>query len=317
MSFGANLKRERESRGISLQQISDRTKIGVRLLKALEEERFEQLPGGIFDKSFLRQYARFLDMNEDQLISDYMRASGATPEAASTQHAPVETTATTSHANAYARLILLAIAVGVVVAGIVYGVRQLIEYRSRSRSASQVQPITESRQQPSSVTYSSASVPTPTDPPATPIAAADSGAVRPTSAALPASAALDVRSSVPVAPAPALQQPVPPPNPASGTPLAAAPIGSTLAPRADLIIEIAARKEVWVAITTDGKKEWQGNMSAERTRRVEAKDSVQLTVGDAGAVGVSLNGKPLPSLGRAGEVKTLTITSKGLAQAAQ
>src|SRR6266478_10215104 len=53
-SFGARLKKEREQRGVTLDDIALSTKIGKRFLSALEEEHFEQLPGGIFSKGFVR-----------------------------------------------------------------------------------------------------------------------------------------------------------------------------------------------------------------------------------------------------------------------
>src|ERR1700746_3017458 len=71
-SFGDRLKREREQRGITLDDISLSTKIGTRLLRALEEDKFEQLPGGIFNKGFVRAYARHLGIDEEQAISDYL-----------------------------------------------------------------------------------------------------------------------------------------------------------------------------------------------------------------------------------------------------
>lgn len=80
-SFGAKLKREREKKGISLDDISLSTKIGTRLLRALEDEHFDQLPGGIFNKGFVRAYARHLGLDEDQAVSDYLAASGDLPPA--------------------------------------------------------------------------------------------------------------------------------------------------------------------------------------------------------------------------------------------
>ncbi len=78
-SFGARLKREREQRKVTLDEISLSTKIGTHFLRALEEERFEQLPGGIFNKGFVRAYARHLGMDEEQAISEYLAASGTAP----------------------------------------------------------------------------------------------------------------------------------------------------------------------------------------------------------------------------------------------
>src|ERR1700688_1607365 len=84
-SFGAKLKLEREKRKITLEQISVSTKIGTRMLQALEEDNFNQLPGGIFNRGFVRAYSRFLGLDEDQTIADYMQASGdALPAATET-----------------------------------------------------------------------------------------------------------------------------------------------------------------------------------------------------------------------------------------
>ena len=78
-TFGAQLKQERERQGVTLEEISLSTKIGTRMLRALEEEHFDQLPGGIFNKGFIRAYARCLGMDEDQAVADYLAATGATP----------------------------------------------------------------------------------------------------------------------------------------------------------------------------------------------------------------------------------------------
>src|SRR5215469_9986057 len=75
-SFGERLRREREMRGISLENIAAATKIGTRLLRALEEEHFELLPGGIFNKGFVRAYAKYLGLNEDEAVADYLAAAG-------------------------------------------------------------------------------------------------------------------------------------------------------------------------------------------------------------------------------------------------
>ena len=78
-SFGEKLKMEREKRKITLDQISASTKIGTRMLQALEEDKFNQLPGGIFNKGFVRAYARFVGLDEDQTVADYLQASGDAP----------------------------------------------------------------------------------------------------------------------------------------------------------------------------------------------------------------------------------------------
>src|SRR5437868_5445308 len=73
-SFGEKLKRERELRSITLDEIANSTKIGTRMLHALEDEHFEKLPGGIFNKGFVRAYARYLGLDEEQAVVDYLAA---------------------------------------------------------------------------------------------------------------------------------------------------------------------------------------------------------------------------------------------------
>jgi cytoskeletal protein RodZ len=78
--FGDRLRREREMRGITLDEISESTKISRRHLEALEREQFDQLPGGVFNKGFVRAYARFLGLDEEQAVADYSLASNDQPE---------------------------------------------------------------------------------------------------------------------------------------------------------------------------------------------------------------------------------------------
>ena len=78
--FGDRLRREREMRGITLDEITESTKISRRHLEALEGEHFDQLPGGVFNKGFVRAYARFLGIDEDRAVADYSAASNEQPE---------------------------------------------------------------------------------------------------------------------------------------------------------------------------------------------------------------------------------------------
>lgn len=73
-AFGEKLRKQREQRGITLEAISSTTKISTRMLRALEEEKFEQLPGGVFNKGFVRAYARQVGLDEEEAIADYLTA---------------------------------------------------------------------------------------------------------------------------------------------------------------------------------------------------------------------------------------------------
>ena len=71
-SFGENLRQAREARNITLQEIAATTKISSRALQALEDEHFEQLPGGIFNKGFVRAYARCVGLDEEKTVAEYL-----------------------------------------------------------------------------------------------------------------------------------------------------------------------------------------------------------------------------------------------------
>lgn len=73
-SFGAWLKRQREVREITLREISDESKISFRYLEALEEDRFEVLPAPVFARGFLREYARFVGLDPDEVVNYYISA---------------------------------------------------------------------------------------------------------------------------------------------------------------------------------------------------------------------------------------------------
>jgi cytoskeletal protein RodZ len=75
-TFGERLKRERELREVTLDEVSTATRIAPRFLEALENELWNQLPGGIFGRGFVRSIARYLGLNEEDLLSEYDLARG-------------------------------------------------------------------------------------------------------------------------------------------------------------------------------------------------------------------------------------------------
>jgi cytoskeleton protein RodZ len=70
-SLGQELKRERELRGISLREIADTTRINLRLLQALEEDKLDVIPGPFFVRAILRSYARSIGIDEHQVLNKY------------------------------------------------------------------------------------------------------------------------------------------------------------------------------------------------------------------------------------------------------
>ena len=70
-SFGEELRREREIRGISLKEISDATKISKRFLEAIERNDHKTLPAPVFTRGFVREYARYLGLNSEDIVNRY------------------------------------------------------------------------------------------------------------------------------------------------------------------------------------------------------------------------------------------------------
>jgi len=72
-SIGEELKRERKLRGISLQEISDSSKVNITFLRALEQDEFDKLPERFFTKGIIRTYARYVGIDEEPILDSYQK----------------------------------------------------------------------------------------------------------------------------------------------------------------------------------------------------------------------------------------------------
>jgi cytoskeleton protein RodZ len=132
-TFGERLKRERELREVSLKEVTTATRIGPRFLEALENEEWEKLPGGIFNRGFVRSIARFLGLDEENLLAEYDMARGE-------QGMPVPQ----PYENKIPRpplwipilaVVALLAVLGGLVAGGIYGWRRYAAHRAAKRSS--------------------------------------------------------------------------------------------------------------------------------------------------------------------------------------
>jgi cytoskeletal protein RodZ len=90
-SLGVLLRRAREAQGLSLRDISDQTRISRRYLEAIEADDYKNLPGGIFNRSFVKAFAKTVGVNEAEAIRGYertARAHGETPDELPTSRQP-------------------------------------------------------------------------------------------------------------------------------------------------------------------------------------------------------------------------------------
>ena len=72
-SIGEQLRLAREGLGIPLREISDQTRISVRYLEAIESNDYGRLPGGVFNRSFIKAYAKCIGYDEKEAIEGYTR----------------------------------------------------------------------------------------------------------------------------------------------------------------------------------------------------------------------------------------------------
>ena len=285
------MRREREMRDVSLEEISESTKIGTRSLRALEEEDFEKLPGGIFNKGFVRAYSRFLGLDEDQAVEDfdvawkeYQAAKGPPPEAPPESEPEGSGRSSTLPAAMVAVVLLLIFAAG-------YGVK----YALRARSL-HPQPA---RQQEREMARSP-SVETPVQ---TPAANPVSEHTVATPGQSEASQAKSVESAAqPVSP------PIADPKPTSEV------VSPASATSSAILLEVTALEDSWVSVSADGKSLGQGILSAQKSRTIRANKEVRLRLGNIAGVEVSFNGKPVNLVGEPKQVKELTFTAEGLRQ---
>ncbi len=252
-SFGEVLRQERELRGIELREVAEATKISVRFLQALETDRLDVLPGGIFPRAFVRQYAAYLGLDPDRTVNDFIYAHGqgvAPAGAVGARHPAAHSAA--SHAPREAgkgrqRLLLAGLGVAAVL-----GVLAWATMRPEHGSGETAPPP---------------------------------------SAPAPSSFAPD--------------QVYPPPT--SATTLPAASVGEGFQ------VGLTAREECWVSVQADGVRVVDRVLAPGETQTVTARAEVVLSVGNAGGVSFTINGRPGVSLGRPGEVRRgVVITRESL-----
>ncbi|HEX3880464.1 MAG TPA: RodZ domain-containing protein [Bryobacteraceae bacterium] len=292
-SLGDTLRREREKRNLDLEQVSRELKIAPRFLEAIEEERYERLPGGVFAKSFVRQYARLLDIDEEEAATEVQRNLAPTPDpqlsqlashgsSAPVAFAPRVGSIETRNFGSGSWLSALALVVAVMLGcSLVYGWWQRERHPVSAASpapAAQI-PVEAANAQP---------------PQAPLVADATPSANPPQQQADEVTPPIDSASRSAEAPAP---------SDASQT---------ALRPEGAVKVEIKTSNEpVWVLARTDGKYAFSGTLEPNQTRTVDADGIVLLRLGNAGGVAITVNGKQIPSVGPRGQVRTVQLTSGG------
>ncbi len=304
-AFGENLRREREMRGVSLEEISLATKISLRFLDAIEREDFSKLPGGIFSRSFIRSYARYLGLDEERIVSEFQQA--AQPQTDFDLHRMAGGNTSFARPGDRTTLIATVVAAVLLVTGYV-----LFRY---SRRAAEAPPP------PMAVPVVKAEPANPAPPP-TPPASVDASASPSSAPAAGTAAASPAGQPAAAAPGNATL----PGSPTKPSDQQSASLKPTAAPSTaptggqenkpstnDLVLQVAATARAWISIEADGKMVFQRVLNPNEVQTLHAQKSFYLTAGNAQAVILTLNGETLkPLANRSGETKSIHLTRDDL-----
>lgn len=348
-SLGSQLRQERERKGLSLEQVSAQTRIRVSYLEAIEADRLETIPGGFFSRAFVRQYAAAVGLSEEQ-IARAMDVVSPPPEDSvhfekfaaeyrpnTGRYAPPEHDEDTSepdylHEAAFLRerrldrwwmavaAVLILLSAGYLasrnqpggfaeLAGRVIPALRPVEQPRASAEPSPVpassagpadtsssqpgsqpgaQPEPQPEPQPESSAGGSASVPTDTSPNASPNVAAS----LPTPAASKPPAVSEPAAALPSAPA-------------------RVPESGVAASAASVQVTVAAAEKSWIRLAADGKRVFLGVLEAGESRTASGAANAVLLTGNAGALRVTFNGKPIGPVGPRGMVRTVVFSPQG------
>lgn len=73
MTLGEKLRQAREERDISISEVAEHTRISPLYLQAIENDEFKTLPGGIFNKGFIKSFAKYVGVDENEAMQDYAK----------------------------------------------------------------------------------------------------------------------------------------------------------------------------------------------------------------------------------------------------
>ncbi len=300
---------------MTLQEIAASTKISSRALQALEDEHFDQLPGGIFNKGFVRAYARCVGLDEEKMLAEYLAAAKVTPSEIDMEVMSTQVAAAAGKPQPWAPSAASVVGVLAVLVALGMGGLWWKEHRKEARD--------QAASQAASAAPPAASPVIP--PPQTTAVAPDSAVPSPQGAAnggeLNANqgASKDTNQDM-TAPAPANPAPNITAGAASSSARSAAAslvsgeqAAGTSAP---VQVSISATERVWISVRSDGKTVETLTLDPEnpetRSRSYTANEKLLLVVGNPAGLSATYNGKPTGVLGLRGQRARITFTPEGM-----
>jgi cytoskeletal protein RodZ len=120
-TLGEKLRQAREERGISVSEVAEQTRISPLYIKSIEEDDYRTLPGGIFNKGFVKSYAKYVGVDEQEALQDYAALLGAQTSSVEDEpktYRPQVLTDDNASSSGMKTIVLAALIIGLMVAGI-------------------------------------------------------------------------------------------------------------------------------------------------------------------------------------------------------
>jgi cytoskeleton protein RodZ len=284
-SFGEELRRHRELRSISLREIADATKINIRFLESLENNDFTHLPGGQFNKGFIRAYARHIGLEGEGMVDAYLlemrrqeeaeRAQGKQSGARSRRR---------SSGNFPARVAGVFVAL-VLVGACVLGY-WLLKHRGGAKPVGTDAPAAASP----STGHPAAETPPPAPPASSDSSVATAPPPAPSGSALATPTPIETPAagqSAPVASAGEASAPAPTPAPE----VRSEPTRSEGAPSGDLNLLVMPSAKGRLHLQCAGRELYRGTLEPGKMIKLLCPGLLVVTMSDAGAASFSINGE--------------------------
>jgi cytoskeletal protein RodZ len=276
--FGAVLRSEREKKGLTLDQVASITKVRVKILDALENETWGDLPPPVFVRGFIRTYAGVLGLEGKELLHLYERVAPAqTVPGMAVTGKPVEV-----RRQSYKGLLVSA-----VIVALVLGVVTYLQVEHPVPSGEQLAQKTQSSPQGGEEKREVA---------LTPDQAAPSEALPP----LEAERAPGIAEPAPAVAEPAEQAMAP--EAAAQAPEAAVETSAETASPDPYVLKAVVIEETWVRIHIDNGEAKEYIFQPGARPQWKAREGFHLTVGNAAGIELELNGTKLKRLGKPGKV---------------
>jgi cytoskeleton protein RodZ len=283
-----DLKQEREKKKISLAQVASDTRISMRYLEYIEEGRYGDLPGGVYNRAFIKAYCESINLDPREILEHYDRqVSSSIPERNQRTEVlpPSQSTFFIPIPILIWSIMLLISAIGLFFSRAWIADLFAPYFADKPATEAQYSAPPESRTKPGS--------PASVAPPATASESADTDDI----ATNNAGTSLKADRTAPNGPATDVAE----------------PLGSESVDT-KLRMEIVAKDSCWISVDVDGRPTSRRLMEPGEKRVFNARERLFILIGNAGGVQLKINGKPTRPLGDPGEVIKMNIDLENLQQ---